>query len=226
MANLAFGPEKAKTYEGGIRAVLFDNRVRANLTGFYNDVTGKQLTVFLPEFNVGAVQNVGEAYTAGAEFETEARLAPGLDFSGNVGYLKAKITDWPNAFGCPANCTDGDDVDLVYAPKWTANARLSYEAPIGGDFVAGMSGEVQYQGRAYTRTPNGTVLDLTRTSEPGTYLNASAWLKPNENWTLKALVRNIADEDYQIYNFGIPGISDGISYTIPRTVLVTLSYSY
>lgn len=226
IANLEFGPEYVKAYEVGIKADWLGRRLRTNLTAFYNDITGKQVSVFLPEYSVATVQNAATAYTKGIELETTAALTDRLMLSASAGWLRTSYTDWPNAFGCPARCTNGKGQDLVYAPEWTANARLAYELPLNTLGALSFSADLQYQGRAYTRTPNGTVLDLERTSDPGYYLNTNVRYMPTDRLSFNASVRNVTDKTYRMYVFGLPGIAMGESYSLPRMYMITATYSY
>jgi iron complex outermembrane receptor protein len=73
-----FGPEEVLSYEAGFKSQWFDNRLRFNAAGFYNDYTDIQVVVAeaVPEtgqiFN--RVENAGDADIKGVELEFLARL--------------------------------------------------------------------------------------------------------------------------------------------------------
>jgi iron complex outermembrane receptor protein len=222
VANLAFGPEEVSAYEAGIKADWFDRRLRTNIAVFRNEITGKQVSVFLPEFLVSAVQNAAEAYTKGVELEVTAVPTDRVTLTGTVGYLKARYTNWPNAFGCPAACRSGDGLKLVYAPEWTASVRGEWKVPlpIPGEFS--ISGEYQYQSTAEGNPANDPDVQAAASH----YVNAFARYKIDDNITVSAALRNLTNRTDRIFMFKVPGVAAGQLFNPPRTVLFTLAYNY
>ena len=94
---LPFGNETAWSYEAGIRAELFDRRVRANLTVFQTDYAGLQISSSQVT-GVGSasfikIDNVGKARLRGIEGEFAVKLASFLTVGGNFGYLDARYRE-------------------------------------------------------------------------------------------------------------------------------------
>jgi iron complex outermembrane receptor protein len=127
-----FGPEKAETFEVGVKSELLDRMLQLNIAAFTTRYQGIQLN-----FQQGVsptIQNAGNARIKG--FEAEATLAPGGGFSlqGSVGYLDAYYTSVdaaaqvaPNGFqtGVFVGTT------LPKTPRWKTNLSPRFETGIG-----------------------------------------------------------------------------------------------
>ncbi|HET9397502.1 MAG TPA: TonB-dependent receptor [Sphingomicrobium sp.] len=139
--------ETTMSYEAGIKTVLFDRRVRFNLTAYLFNTKDLQLTAVGGAQNFTSLLNADKVRGKGIEAELEARPVRGLSLTAGVSYNDTEIDD-ENAFvaGCgsvPA-CTvldpqrpgspgiysiDGNT--LPQAPKWTFNFTAGYEHPVG-----------------------------------------------------------------------------------------------
>src|SRR5689334_9334793 len=137
--------EKTMSYEIGAKTLLFDHRLRFNLTGYLFETKDLQLTAVGGANNFTSLLNAAKVHGRGIEAELEARPVTGLTLTAGISYNKAKIDD-PNLFvaGCGAPCTvldpqrpgspgifsiDGNQ--LPQAPKWTINWTAGYEHPLG-----------------------------------------------------------------------------------------------
>jgi iron complex outermembrane receptor protein len=91
---LPFAPEKVWSYEGGIKADLFDRRVRANLTGFWLDVSDLQVLGGLLNPATGALtflsRNFADYRNKGIEAELTFAPIDGLNLFANLGYQDDK----------------------------------------------------------------------------------------------------------------------------------------
>jgi len=97
---LPFGPEKAWSYEAGVKADLMDNRLRVNLTGFLLDIKGLQTPSAFTRAN-GSIafitRNFADYRNKGLELEVTARPADGFTVFGSVGYMDDNYRLDPNA---------------------------------------------------------------------------------------------------------------------------------
>jgi iron complex outermembrane receptor protein len=118
-----FGPEKAKTYEGGIKSEWFNHRLRVNAAGFYTDYTDIQLNQQVAASPV--LKNLGSADIFGAELESLARLTPEFSIAANVGYLSAEYTSLDPSVGTSVTLNS----KLPKTPKWkiTINPQYNHE---------------------------------------------------------------------------------------------------
>ena len=103
---LPFDPEKVWSYETGLKTQFFDNRLRANITAFYLDVSALQTpSAFVnPNGSIAFItQNFADLTNKGLEIEFTAVPVKGLSLYANAGYQddKYKVSDTllPNAFG-------------------------------------------------------------------------------------------------------------------------------
>ena len=90
---LPFGPEKVWSYEAGLKSDLFDRRVRANLTFYYQDTSDLQTPAALVG-PTGAItfitRNFADYVNKGAELELTFQPTDGLNLYLNAGYQDDK----------------------------------------------------------------------------------------------------------------------------------------
>jgi iron complex outermembrane receptor protein len=141
--------ETTMSYEAGIKTVLFDRRVRFNLTAYLFNTSDLQLTAVGGQQNFTSLLNADKVRGRGIEAELEARPLTGLTLTAGLSYNKTKIDD-ENLFvqGCGAPLTPCTVLDparptgpggffsidgnsLPQAPKWTVNWTAGYEHPVG-----------------------------------------------------------------------------------------------
>ena len=151
--------ENTMSYEAGIKTVLFDRKVRFNLTGYYFKTKDLQLSAVGGNTNANLLLNADAVKGHGFEAELEARPATGLTMTAGLSYNHTRIDDDDlTVAGCggtrvdtPPNfslCTLLDPIKdpadffqsaIVYidgnplpqAPKWTFNFTAGYEHPVG-----------------------------------------------------------------------------------------------
>ncbi|WP_232283369.1 TonB-dependent receptor [Sphingomonas sp. PAMC 26617] len=120
----SYDPEKLWSYEGGVKAELFDRRAIVNLSGFYQKYTDIQsgVNVLVGAISTRQVQSAASAHEAG--FEGEFILHPTRDLTlrGNVAYLtQAYDSVRPNAVTLTL------DTPVNSAPDYTFSAAASYD---------------------------------------------------------------------------------------------------
>jgi iron complex outermembrane receptor protein len=87
-----FGPEKAWSYELGVKSEWFDRRLRANVTAFHTDVKGLQTTASASVVGgiVFLTNNYADLRNDGVELELAAVPVDGLNLYLNAGFQDAK----------------------------------------------------------------------------------------------------------------------------------------
>jgi iron complex outermembrane receptor protein len=138
--------EKTMSYEGGIKTLLFDRKLRFNLDVYYFKTKDLQLSAIGGATNANLLLNAEAVKGHGVELEMEARPVRGLTLTGGLSYNIAKIHDRGlTVASCAAPCTVLDPVvipgapaivsidgnQLPQAPKWTINWTAGYEFPVG-----------------------------------------------------------------------------------------------
>lgn len=145
-SNNQYEPEKAKSYELGMKGQFFDNRVQFNVAGFINDFTNKQESAI--DFDkttntvVSVFTNIGGLRYKGLEAELQWIVTSQFNVAASFGYITAKYTDLLIKFPGNKN-TDQPVVNATFlyprnVPKFTAGGAANYTIPIGpGDLTLG-----------------------------------------------------------------------------------------
>jgi iron complex outermembrane receptor protein len=160
LATIPFEPEHAYSYEAGVKADLFDGKLRSNLSVFHVDYKGIQyttsgtLTGVASSFLYGqALVSVGDAKANGFEWENTIAPIRGVTLTANVGYTDFKF-DQNTIYGGPLpgggicrgpSCAGGFVLTTGSAgfqeftrPKWTGSVSAQYdteEVVAGGHFT-------------------------------------------------------------------------------------------
>jgi len=244
-----FNPEYVWNYEVGLKAMMFDRKLRMSLTGFYADYTNLQQTVFrlndATQVRFPRVENSTSATIKGVELEGEATPVTGLRLTGAVTYLDADFGFFcnnnplfpsvPTSPSCVGVTRDGQPLPsgavqlkgntLTQAPQWQYNVSAQYTFPVSDTF--NLTGRVDYkwQSRTYFDIYNNP-----QNSQAGYgLLNGSIELATQDRaWSLLAWVRNAADKRYVSQGSAGSGANAAItgSLGIPRMSGLTLSHRF
>ena len=213
--------ETVNAYELGAKANWLDGRLDASVAVFHNDYRDIQLSVFVPSpdgNDFPDVRNAARGTTRGAELEWQARLAPGLRWSGHVGYLDARYDEY---FDGGIDIADSQHVPN--APRWTAGTSLAADVPLRN---AGWL-LVRIDGRYEDATRPTTDVQPRLVQDGYALWNASlAWTSPERRWDLALRVDNLGDTAYRTSGFAYAtGMVIGY-YGPPRTYWMSLAYSF
>jgi len=198
--------ETVKSWEGGVKADLFDRMLRFNLALFdarYKDLqagsSGRSLPAPNTNNDVGTlVLREGDLKTKGIEIEATLVPVRGLTLNGGIGYTHSKMYN-VNLFFRPP----GSNL-LVVRPKWTNNFAIQYDTqPLFGDATMMFRLDGQWRskytavGQPSTSFPGGkTAVDIVRSMW---MLNGRVALKDIDIAGAKAEVglwgRNLTDAD-------------------------------
>jgi iron complex outermembrane receptor protein len=142
--------ETLMSYEAGVKANMFERRLRLDADVFYYRVNDLQLTAVGGGANFNRLINAGHANGYGVEFNAEAAPIDHLLMTAGLSYNHTEIDD-PNltTAPCGSGCTVLDPVgplpgtvkidgnSLPNAPRWIANFTARYAIPYGdGEFFA------------------------------------------------------------------------------------------
>jgi len=138
-ALMTYNPEKALSWEAGIKSDWLDHRLRVNLSLFtvkYKDV----------QFIIGGqtcgdpleglcVFTAGDARAKGAELEVTAMPVDGLTLSSGVGYTHFRYLDLS-----PIALATTGYFNPTYRPDWTVNLAAQYDTrpidALGGGYLS------------------------------------------------------------------------------------------
>ena len=133
---IPFDSEKINSYEIGAKTEFFD-RLRLNVAAFYNEYNNQQATIPIPIVGGGSfgtqVVNAGKTIYTGFEAEVRLAITDGLTADGSVGYVHKNVKRFPGADITGTVRNIADVIRPGNSPDYTANAGLTYSAPVSGD---------------------------------------------------------------------------------------------
>lgn len=191
-----FGPEKAATFEVGVKSELLDHRLQINAAAFTTRYRGIQLN-----FQQGVsptIQNAGNARIKGFEIEGVAAPGGGFTLTAAIGYLDAYYTSVDQGAIVAANPLQAGvfkGQQLPKTPHWKTNVSPRYQVRLASGARVILLGDWTHTTRLKNDT-EGTFL-LTR---PATdILNASlTYQAPGDHWNVTVGGTNISDERYLV----------------------------
>jgi iron complex outermembrane receptor protein len=196
----SYDPEKLWSYEGGIKAELFDRRATINLSGFYQKYSDIQAGVNVLVGNVSTrqVQSAASAHEAGFEGEFTLRPVRALTLRGNVSYLsQAYDSIRPNA----VNLTK--DTPVNSAPKYTFSAVASYDIELGSHGTLTPTVDVRGVGRKPAcQSGADYVCRLPAYALLGFRVD---FVPVNAPWQVAVFGTNVLDKTVQLQRFGYFG---------------------
>ena len=215
------GPEFAQpgslwNYEIGAKTNWADGRIRLNAAFYYIDWSNFQALIeeFVPlfGFNLGFLDNGGDAEIYGFEFDLVATLTDNFTFGATAGYVDSEVNKPRGGF------IEGGR--LPNSPEWTASAYTEYRMPLSSGLDAYLRADVSYVDEqatlAFTDSqPTGVAVDAYSVGNVRLGLDGEAW-------GLDLFIDNVWDERAELGR-GLAGNGnnlDSTRFTInrPRTV--------
>lgn len=223
----AFGPEKAETWEIGVKSQLLDRRLQLNLSAFTTDYRGIQLN--FQEGTSPAIRNAGNARIKGIELEANVAPATGLTVAGSVGYIDATYTsvlDGVLATSAPNIFQAGTMVgaQLPKTPRWKINISPRYELTLANGGRVVLLADWTHATSVWNDAQRTFLLRRSKID----MVNASiSYREPDGHWTLTAGGTNLTDNRY--LTTGNQNISDGTffgTYSRPAEWYVRLGVQF
>ncbi|HEX7819711.1 MAG TPA: TonB-dependent receptor [Sphingobium sp.] len=138
VAGIGFEPEKAKSWEAGVKADMLDRRLRTNLALFWVKYDNYQTAQSGTSF-VGLIPNAnliptfilpqgGPVYAKGFELEVTAKPASGVLLGGSLSYTDTEFTNVNPVLAASVGATPQTFAPSL-RPDWTGGLWASYESP-------------------------------------------------------------------------------------------------
>lgn len=224
VGDLAFGPEEAEGFEGGIKSTWLDGGLRLGLSAYFYEYDDLQVDFFDSTITTFVTYNAGTATTKGIELDGEwaPTFAPGLTLRGSLNYNDAYYSAFPAApcyagqtpaQGCQAATADtprlhqnlkGEDTAL--AADWTAALGANYEWSVGDGLRLGLSTNMKYSSD-YNLSPFGNPV-----AKQDSYVTVDAAVRigsEDERWELALIGKNLTDEYILTYSQDAPSTGSG-----------------
>ena len=195
--------EEVDTFEIGLRSDLADNRLRLNLTYFFNTYEGLQIGATT---SLGFTRfNVDETEISGIEAEAIFQPTENLSITANFGWLDGeytKVTDFQaggltNGGGaCPggvATVACALALELKNAPEFKGTVGFLYNMPLGGGNLS-FGADASFEDDSWSLVANAPPHVLT---EVDTLINARvAYEQADRKWMIALWGKNLTDEEY------------------------------
>jgi iron complex outermembrane receptor protein len=190
---LSYDAEKLWDYEGGIKTMLLDRRLRLNLSGFYYDYLNYQASTnqIVNGVVTVVVDNAASLRIYGFEAETDFRVNDVLSIGGFAAILRPKFHDIvPNTAAIRA------DSQPPNAPKFTAGANVQVRVPVGEWGHVTLRGDYSYKSKTEFFLPN-----LPGEAQKAySLVNARIVLTPeDEQYEIALFGTNIFNTKYRTY---------------------------
>lgn len=211
--SIAYDVETAKGGEIGAKFDALANTLRVSVAGFYNELSGVQLTRTVPNpTNTTAaltsiVTNAGNATSKGFELEFQAAPGQGFNFTAGVSYVDARFTsgcdadyftimsgglrpnfDTTNPPAAALPFCSIEDKRLPLGSPVIVNGSATWERPLSDAVALWANANFSYEEGKFVQTDN-----LARTGDTF-LLNARVGLR-TEHYSIMLFGRNLTDED-------------------------------
>jgi len=200
------GPETILSYEGGVKADLFDKKARTSVSVYQYEVKDQQLTAVGGASNATQLLAAKKVQGRGLEATFDAYLTEQLLLSFSGSYNFTKIKDPNLLVGTCAQCTVTDPtvvtatgstlarIDgnaLPNAPKYILNANLRYGFPManGSEFYV-------YTDWSYRSKVNFFLYESTEFTGKAMTIGGlrAGYIWGNGKYEAAAFVRNVTNE--------------------------------
>ncbi|MEM9078885.1 MAG: TonB-dependent receptor [Bacteroidota bacterium] len=217
-----FQPETTDNYELGFKTNWLDNRIKANLTGFFISYKDQQqFTVIDFDTFITGTDNIGESRSFGVELETEFLVAKGLTLGLNGGYLNTEIIEFTSFVPDPSLGlveVDFSGQQLILAPEFNFSSNIQFIQPINSKINFELNADYTYQSEFFFDLENQNF------QEAFGLLNGRVGLT-SKNLDFFVWGKNITDVTYFSYGYGISGFVSA-AFGLPQTYGATLTAKF
>lgn len=197
----AFPASTGWTYEAGVKASLFNQRLDVEASVFHNDIKNGLLSYLDPQDPLVFRDTYQDYKTSGFEVRTKLRLTDSLSLMNGVGYTHSEL----GAGGQTLNIYKGNRAPNT--PEWAFNTGLQYDASAPFDLPGEVSFNLEHQYVGSRAADAEGSFDL----EPYHLVNARIGWKDNQRgFEVYAFGRNLFDKRYETYG-ATAGLPAGIA---------------
>jgi iron complex outermembrane recepter protein len=200
----AYDEETNWNYEIGIKTTWLEERLMVNLAVFH--ISWENLQLNLPTGQNYYIANAGDADSSGVEFELTARPSRSWDIFGSAGFERAHFLNGTKSIhtdklGMNASVDVGGN-DLIFTPKFTANAGTQYSWELGPETRVFVRAEIVGYGRYFYNAAN------TESQDAYWLTNLRSGVRI-AHWFAEAWVKNVFNTEYVPVAFEYPNGRSG-----------------
>ena len=222
-------PEKADSFEVGVKSTFMDGRSTMALTAYHTTYNDAQRT-FNVTFPGGAQStlffNAAKMRVKGFEFEASFMAADNFVLRTSASYTDADYL----SFEADTNYDGIVDVDLsgqdvTRAPKWKIGADANYTVDMSSGTLD-FNGQIAHESEAVASYSDvGPEFDTTQQAK--TLVNASiTYRDANERYHVRVVGRNLTDRRYRTGSLSVATLWIMSSYAPPRYFGVELGTKF
>ncbi len=217
-------PEKADSFEAGVKLDLFDSRLRLDAIGFYvtyedaqRDLVAQFQNSFGQTFQETRFFNAAEVTAAGIELEATALVTANLMLKANLGWLDTEY----DSFEADTDFDGVTDIDLSgrpvnRAPEW----QFSVDAIYTHQWLTGelsWAVNVNYEDESVFVYSNVDPA-FDGTTDKRTLVNASVtYTDAEDRYFMRLYAKNISNELYRVGELPVADLWTFAYYGQPRT---------
>ena len=227
--------DKLLSYEIGFKKRLDEGRLLVSTSAFWINWSHIQGVIPLNSCAYSYTGNFGTAVSRGFDLQLVYEPINGLELSWAIAMTDAHYTQTVTAPNDPTELLVKNGDSLLYTPKWSGTAGVSYTWPVRNGIDAYARADGQYSGNyfnTYSEGVNG-YLPQIRNGESVTTVQLRGGLKSESGaWDASAFVKNLTDNSTPVSEQS-GTVPDTYGYTAvryitlrPRTVGIAVSYHY
>ncbi len=209
-------------YEVGVKAAMFDRRLRINAAAFYYDYRDKQFSTFVltPIGSVNASVDIPKSSVKGFDVDVAVVPVGGLTLSGALTYIDTRVGAFVSR-SFAGDLVDYRGTEFNFAPALFGTTDAEHRFALSGDLDGVIGAGLLYNSRTFA-----DLGEVASTRIPAyTILNAHAGLRSGKGWSLTGWIRNLTDKYYWT-NVG-PGGDTQFKYSgLPRTYGLTAQFDF
>ncbi len=228
----AYNPENVRSYELGFKNRFWHNRLQFNISGFWEDYTGQQVSQIINNLGGGGeiIDNAGSSRIYGVDPNLVLQIPHVGQFDFDFQWLHARFRDFSVAVQKPM----ADGTSAIIMQQFSGN-----QLPQAPDFSVGAgftrywtvpSGRVMTQIRTRFQSSNYFYFTNTGDTKQHAYTNTTAlaeYFPDMGHWHAQVFIRNL--ENSRIFTYAAEnGYANAYTYSFaaPRTFGGSISVDY
>jgi iron complex outermembrane receptor protein len=216
--------EEVFAYELGYKGTLLDNRLRLNLSAYFNQWDNFQNRGVhrIDGQLVSSLVSAGDAEILGLEVDLLWVPADGWEIALGANLMGTEVVRGAENPTSGVRVSEGNR--LQNSPETAINGRFGYSWPTGNDLVVALMADFNWQDNVFFNVDNNPF----HAQDSYSLWGARATLGTDDGkWEVALWARNLGDEDYRVEVFDIFVLGSSLFiYGEPRTSGITLRYNF